>query len=116
MRPEGRRPQKHLLDPDNLQPRRSARGGMSVTRVQQWVVSSLVVTTVLHLAVGLVVAGLFLDAERPGAQEGLMVIAGIFMVLSLAAARLVHGRSPLTPWLLLGLLPTVVGLWLLHGR
>lgn len=116
MRPEERRPQRHLLDPANLQPRRSTRGAMSVTRVQQWVVSSLVVTTVLHLSVGLVIAGLFVDAERPGAQEGLMVIAGVFMVLALVAARLIHRRPPLTPWLLLGLLPTVVGLWLLHGR
>lgn len=115
MRPEGR-PQKHLLDPHDLRPRQATRGVMSVTRVQQWVVSSLVVTTVLHLAVGLVIAGLFVDAERAGAQEGLMVIAGIFTVLSLAAARLIHGRSPLSPVLLLGLLPTVVGLWLLHGR
>lgn len=89
---------------------------MTVTRVQQWVASSLVVTTVLHLVVGLVLAGLFLEADRAGAREGLMVIAGAFMVLALAAARLIHRRSPFSPWLLLGVLPTLVGLWLLHGR
>jgi len=89
---------------------------MSVTRVQQWVVSSLVVTTVFHLAVGLMLAGVFLEAERPGAREGLVVIAGLFMTLSLAAARLIHQRPPLSPLLVLGMLPTVVGLWLLHGR
>ncbi len=87
---------------------------MSLTRVQQWVMSSLIVTTALHFSVGLVIAGVHVDGDRPYAGEGLMVIAGVIMVLSIVAGRLVHQASPLTWWLLLGWAPTLVGLWLLQ--
>src|SRR4051812_43029590 len=49
-----RRRPRHLMDPNNLQ--RPQPGGMSLTRVQQWVLSALALTTVLHLSAGLVVA------------------------------------------------------------
>lgn len=111
-----RRP-RHLLDPDDLQ--RSHRSTQStresLTHVQRWVMSVLAVTTILHLAVGLVVAALYLEPSRTDARVGLVVIAAVFGLLSVATGRLIHQRSPLTPWLLLGLLPGVVGLWLVLG-
>lgn len=85
----------------------------SLTRVQRWVMSALAVTTIFHLAAGLVIAALFLDDPRPGAQVGLCLIAGAFGMIAVALARAIHGRNPVSPWLLVGTLPAVVGLLLL---
>ena len=105
---------RHLMDPNA--PRRTVEQQQSdqksLTRVQRWVMSVLVVTTLLHLQVGLIVAALFLDDPRPGAEVGLCVIAGAFGVIAVALAFLIHGRRPLTPWLVVGLVPAAVGIWL----
>ncbi len=34
-------------------------------------------------------------------------------MLAVATGRLIHAKSPLTPWLLLGLIPAPVGFWLI---
>lgn len=104
---------KHLIDPNApRQVRDVAQEKKDLTRVQQWVMSVLVVTTVLHLCGGLVLASMHLGNPAPGAEVGLNVIAGIFGVLGVAGAFMIHKRSPLTPWLLLGTLPGVIGVWL----
>jgi len=113
--PERPRRARHLIDFDAPPPIRNLeREQASLERVQRWVMSVLAVTTLAHLAVGLVVAAVMLDAPRPGARVGLCVIAGAFGVIAVVLARLIHGRSALTPWLLVGTLPTVVGVWLLE--
>jgi hypothetical protein len=103
------RRRRHLMDPDH--PVRPV-DDRSLTQVQRWVMSTLAVFTIAHLAAGLVVAAVEVPASASAARIGLNVIAGAFGVLAVAAGRAIHQRSPLTPWLLLGLLPTVVGLWL----
>ncbi len=107
---------RHLLDPADLgRPRDLAAERHSLTRVQQWVMSVLAVTTILHLSAGLVLAARFLPEERGlDARIGLDVIAAIFGVLAVAAGLAIHRRSVLSPWLLLGVLPGVVGVWLAH--
>ncbi len=102
------RVRKHLMTPG--QPRPQNREPMSLSRVQRWVLSTLAATTILHLSAGLVVAAAF--SERLDARIGLLVIAGAFGVLAVLAALLVHQQRPLSPWLLLGALPTVVGAWI----
>jgi len=110
--PPVRRP-RHLLDPSDLQRshRSSQSSTESLTNVQRWVMSVLAATTILHFAAGLVVAAVFLEESRSGARIGLIVIAAIIGMLAVATARLIHAKSPLTPWLLLGLIPAAVGLW-----
>lgn len=103
-----RRP-RHLMDPAN--PVRPSVDSPEITVVRQWVLSVLVATTILHLSAGLAVAGVFADGSRPGAGVGLNVLSGLCGVGAIAAARLIHGRTPLSAWLLLGLLPGLVGLW-----
>ncbi len=107
-----RRP-RHLLDPNDV--RRSHQSSQSslesLTSVQRWVMSVLAVTTIAHLAIGLVFAALVADA-KPDAVIGLNVIAMVIGILAVAAGLLIHRRSPFSPWLLLGLIPGVVGLWL----
>ena len=85
----------------------------SLTKVQRWVMSVLAVTTILHLAAGLVIAAVFMDDSRQGARLGLTVIAAIIGILAVVTGRLIHAKSPLTPWLLLGLIPALVGFWLI---
>ncbi len=112
--PEKRR--KHLMDPDAPRPaRNSARDQQSLTRVQRWVMSTLAVTTILHLAGGLVLAAMFLDDPRQGAQVGLNLIAAAFGVIAVIAFRAIHAKSIMSAWLTLGLVPGVIGLWLTLG-
>jgi hypothetical protein len=106
----------HLLDLDAprrvvTDPEKDAR---DLARVQRWVMSTLAVTTILHLVVGLVVAGVMLDGPT-SSRVGLNVIAGIFGAIAVAAGRAIHGRTILSPWLLLGVVPTLIGLWLTLG-
>src|SRR3954449_9842364 len=108
-RTEPRRP-RHLMDPDN--PRRPQPSGMSLTTVQQWVLSVLAVTTILHLSAGLVVAAMFSPDSRPDAQIGLNILAGVTAVGAVAAGRGIHGKNPLSWWLLLGLCVVPIGLYL----
>jgi hypothetical protein len=104
---------RHLIDPTAPRPVRDLRQEReSLTRVQQWIMSTLAVTTGLHMGAGLIVAAMFLDERGAVSQIGLNVIAGVFGVLSVAAALAIHRRPWLSPWLLVGVLPTFVGLWL----
>ena len=111
--PPRKRP-RHVLDPSELgRPRDLAAERRSLTRVQQWVMSVLAVTTILHMSGGLVLAAVFLPEERGvSAQIGLDVIAAVFGVLAVAVGLAIHKRSPLSPWLALGVLPGIVGVWL----
>lgn len=95
------------MDPDN--PIRPVND-KSLTHVQRWVMSVLAVFTIAHLAVGIVIAALMTD-QRSG-QIGLSIIAGLFGMIGVAAGQLIHKRNPLNAWLLIGLLPTAVGLFL----
>jgi hypothetical protein len=108
-----RRP-RHLLDPDNVnQSHRSSQGTReSLSNVQRWVMSVLAVTTILHLSAGLIIAAVFMDESDPTPRIGLVVIATIISVLAVVIGRVVHRKALLSSWLLLGLVPGVVGLWL----
>ena len=106
--PAGR---KHLMTPG--QPRPQQRYNTSLTSVQRWVMSTLVATTILHLSVGVVVAAYFSD--RLDSQIGLLVISALFGLIAFGAALLIHKRSPLSLWLLPGLVPALVGAYLLFG-
>jgi len=83
---------------------------MSLGTVQRWVLSTLAATTIMHLAVGLVVAAVFID--RQSSKIGLLVISAAFGVLAIEAALLIHRHRPLSWWLLLGLVPTLVGCYI----
>lgn len=102
---------RHLIDPANP-PRRTAQSERSLSMVQKWVLSVLAVTTILHLAGGLVVSAIFLDASATDARIGLNVIAGFVGVGAVASGLVIHHKPVLSPWLLLGFAPTVIGLLL----
>ena len=106
------RVRKHLMDPGN--PRPTNPEPMSLGRVQRWVLSTLAATTILHMSFGLVVAAIF--SERRDAQVGLLAVGAAFGVAAMVTALVIHQRRPLSPWLLLGLLPSVAGAWWLWLR
>ena len=83
---------------------------MSITKVQQWILSVLAFTVIEHFAFGLAIAGIFADDQD--ARVGLNVLAGITGVFAVAAFRALHGKRILSAWLLLGPLPGVIGAWL----
>lgn len=89
---------------------------MSLSQVQRWVLSTLAVITIEHLAAGLVVAAIFMPEDRLDSRIGLLVIAGIFGVIAVVTALVIHQRSLLSPWLVLGTLPAVVGAYLVFVR
>jgi hypothetical protein len=95
-------------------PRALNREPMSLSGVQRWVLSTLAATTIMHLAVGLVVAAAFSDGLDE--KVGLLVIAAAFGVIAMVAALLIHQRRPVNPWLLLGLVPSLAGAWWIFLR
>jgi hypothetical protein len=97
---------------DPAHPQRPSVESREITRVRQWVLSVLVTTTILHLSAGLAVAAVFANGTRPGAGVGLNILASVCGVGAVLAARLIHQRRPLSWWLLLGVVPGLVGLWL----
>ncbi|GGF38278.1 hypothetical protein GCM10011519_09820 [Marmoricola endophyticus] len=91
----------------------SDRPGMALETVRRIVIAALVVTTLVHLTGGFVVAGLVAD-DRP-ARIGLEVMASVTGVLTVVSALLVFRydlRSRAALWLPLGLVPGLLGLWL----
>lgn len=103
-------PRRHLMVPG--QPPRAAADRMSLTSVQRWIMSTLAVTTILHLSGGVVLAAAAVDKHT--SRIGLLVIAAAFGVIAIATGLLIHRRTPLHPVLLVGLLPALAGaVWLL---
>lgn len=100
---------RHLMDPANLQ---RQVNDQALTNVQQWVMSVLVVTTILHLSAGMVIAAVFLGGDQLAPQIGLNVIAGLFAACAIVAGLAIHKKPLFTPWLLLALVPTAIGLLL----
>lgn len=106
------RRRRHLMDPDN--PVRTVNN-RALSNVQRWVMSVLAVFTIAHLSVGMVLASLIVQSSATASRVGLNVIAGVFGVVGIAVGFAIHKKPPLTPWLLLGLIPMVVGLWVTLG-
>lgn len=84
-------------------------GPVEITKVQQWVASAMVFT------VGMIstscIAGYSALSEtmaENGNATGLWVMGGVVGLGTMVGCLLIHRRSPLSPWLLLGLVPTAV--------
>lgn len=102
---------KHLIDPTVPRKRATAEDIARLEHVQRTVMSVLVGTTIFHLSIGLVIAAVVIDDSERIAQVGLCVLGGAFGVVAIAAAFAIHRRAILSPWLALGFLPTLVGLY-----
>ncbi len=112
--PEPRRA-RHLMDPSRPRPATTPEDLARLRQVQRWVVSVLAGTTILHLSAGLVIAATFIDESDPVPRIALCIVAGAFGICAVGAFLAIHGRSLASPWLALGLVPTLVGLLLVLG-
>jgi hypothetical protein len=103
---------RHLIDPEQLRRPNPTRAEekAALERVQRWVLSTLAVTTILHLSAGLVVAAWVTDQKVAGARPGLLVLAGLFGMMAVASGLAIHRKSTWSGWLLAGWIPTLVGL------
>ncbi|MET0448456.1 MAG: hypothetical protein ABW004_08610 [Aeromicrobium sp.] len=84
----------------------SARGsrGLTIAQVQRWVVSALI-AAVTMFPLGALTAAIHVRADDdPGGAVILTVMMGAIGVAAAAAIRLVHQRSPWSPYLTLGTL------------
>ena len=108
------RRRRGLLDPSDLHGShlRSQGSHHGLQRVQRWVLSILLVSTILHLAAGTAALAAFKDDVSQLGRTVLLAVAGCVGLLAVAAGRLIHERSPFSPWVLLGLVPAVLGAWL----
>ena len=102
---------KHLIDPSAPRQRASAEDIARLERVQRTVMSVLVGTTIFHLSIGLVIAAVVIDDSQRVAQVGLCLLGGAFGVVAVAAAFAIHRRPIASPWLAVGFVPTLVGLY-----
>ena len=107
------RRRRGLLDPDDLRGShvRSQGDAQSLDHVRRWVMSILVVTTILHLAAGTALIPVVRDDISAVGQVVLLFLAACVGVVAVAAGRLIHQRTPWSLWLLLGLLPAAAGAW-----
>lgn len=83
---------------------------MEVERVQRWVMSTLLMTVATIFAGGL--ALLSATSVQAGARPGLLVMSVVVGVLGVSGVRVINATSLVTPWLLAGGLPALLG-WLL---
>lgn len=105
------RRQRHLMDPANPRPKTRPEDLARLERVQKWVMSVLIVTTILHLSAGLGIAAQVVDEGATTAGVGLSVLAGAFGVIAVAAGRAIHRKPIASVWLLLGVVPGLVSLF-----
>jgi hypothetical protein len=80
-------------------------------RVQRRVASVLIITTLVHLTAGLILAADAIDDDRRYAQVILILIGAAFFVVGIAAVRAINKKPLLTWWMLTGLIPVAAGLW-----
>ena len=83
---------------------------MEVERVQRWVMSGLLVTVSFIFAEGL--ALLSASSVQVGARPGLLAMSLVVGVMAIEGVRVIHAKPLLTPWVLAGALPTVLGWYL----
>ena len=75
-------------------------------------VTVLAVAVLGHLAEVLVIFALMSPADHPASRIGLLVIAAVVGIIAAGGVRAIHQRRPLSSWLLIGLLPALVGVYL----
>ena len=80
---------------------------MHITKVQQWVASTLVLVVGLTPSFALALVSVWMN-EEPGMRDnaiGLWVMSAVWAAATIAGVLLIHRRSALSPWLLLALVP-----------
>ena len=83
--------------------------GMEITKVQEWVATVLL--GIMGMISATCMAGYSVLSEtlaENGNAVALWAMSAVVGVLTIAGCLLIHKRSPLSPWLLVGVLPATV--------
>lgn len=88
---------------------------MQLGQVQRWVLTIVAIGVIGLHATAMAAAPLAYQAKVAGAKPGLLVISGVFGMLAVAAARVIHKKSALTPLLILGWIPAAAFAWVYYG-
>jgi len=81
---------------------------MTIEQVQRWVISALI-CAVSAFPLGALAAAVHYRADDdPAGAVLLTVMMGSLGVAAATVARLVHGRSPWSPYAALGIVPAIV--------
>lgn len=99
------------MDPDAPRKVADPKDLERLHRVQRRVMSVLIITTLIHLTVGLVLAADAVSDDRRDAQVLLILLGAAFYLVGIAAVRAINNKPLLTWWMLTGLVPIAAGLW-----
>ena len=85
---------------------------MTLTRVQQWVATSIIVMVGMGIAAPLAGVSATIDPGDQGYDSvlGIWIMSGLWGVATMVAVLVVHQHRVLSWWLLLWLLPAAVAL------
>jgi hypothetical protein len=81
---------------------------MKIETVQRWVASVILFHVGSVPTVSLAVYSIGFSRHEHGRGIGLWLMSGVIGLLTIGGMRLIHQRTPLSPWLIVGILPTVV--------
>lgn len=81
---------------------------MKIETVQRWVASAILFHVGSVPAVTLAVYSIGIAATDFGRGVGLWIMSAVIGLLTVVGIRAIFQRTPLTAWLLLGILPTAV--------
>ena len=99
------------MDPDAPRKAADPKDLERLHRVQRRVMSVLIITTLVHLTVGLTLAADSISDDRRDAQVILILLGAAFYVVGIGAVRAINKLPLLTWWMLTGLIPVAAGLW-----
>lgn len=98
-----------MSSPDEKRPS-PERQEMSLTQVQRWIISLLIFVLCAFPVGGLIgLSHAVLKQDRTGSAIGLAIMSGVIGTIGVAGMRIAHQRSLLTPLLLLGMVPALIG-------
>ena len=82
---------------------------MEITKVQQWVATTLAFTMGMISSTCMAGYSVWSDTlAENGNAAGLWAMGAVVGLLTIAGCLLIHRRSPLSPWLLVGVVPAAV--------
>lgn len=83
---------------------------MTLATVQQWVLTVLICTVATMPVAALVITAVNLQSGPNGDAVVLCVVGSLIGVLAVGASRLVHHLRPVSPLLMTGAVPGLLGL------
>jgi len=82
--------------------------------VQRWILTGMLGTFGFSIAISLSYSAmLMMDEKEPGRSWGLWTMGLVVGVLVMGGVRLIHDRTPLSWWLVLGVMPAAIGAYFL---